>query len=63
MTLYVAIKAIEEGEIGLDDKVIVSNHAASEAPVKLGLRGGQKVRLRYLLSQAVQGSNDGNGNR
>ena len=59
MTLYVAIKAIEEGEIGLDDKVIVSNHAASEAPVKLGLRGGQKVRLRYLLrAAAVQGSND-----
>ena len=51
MTLYVAIKAIEEGEIGLDDKVIISNHAASEAPVKLGLRAGQNVRLRYLLER------------
>ena len=59
MTLYVAFKAIEDGEIGLDDKVIVSNHAASEAPVKLGLRPRQKVRLRYLLrAAAVQGSND-----
>ena len=59
MTLYVAIKAIEEGEIGLDDKVIISNHAASEAPVKLGLRAGQNVRLRYLLrAAAVHGSND-----
>ena len=59
MTLYVAIKAIESGEIGLDDKVLISNHAAAEAPVKLGLRRGQKVRLRYLLrATAVQGSND-----
>ena len=55
MTLYVAFKAIEDGEIGLD-KVIVSNHAASEAPVKLGLRPRQKVRLRYLLRAAVQGN-------
>ena len=39
--------------------MIVSNHAASEAPVKLGLRPRQKVRLRYLLrAAAVQGSND-----
>jgi len=59
MTLYVAIQAIEEGEVGLDDKVIISNHAASEAPVKLGLRAGQNVRLRYLLrAAAVHGSND-----
>ena len=59
MTLYIAFKAIEDGEIGLDDRVIVSNHAASEAPVKLGLRGGQKVKLRYLIrAAAVQGSND-----
>jgi D-alanyl-D-alanine carboxypeptidase len=59
MTLYVAFQAIEDGEIGLDDKVIISNHAAAEAPVKLGLRGGQKVRLRYLIRAAgVEGSND-----
>ena len=59
MTLYVAFQALEDGEIGLDDKVIISNHAAAEAPVKLGLRGGQKARLRYLIRAAgVEGSND-----
>ncbi len=59
MTLYVAFQAIEDGEIGLDDKVIISNHAAAEAPVKLGLRGGQKARLRYLIrATGVEGSND-----
>ena len=49
MTLYVAFQALENGEIGLDDNVIISNHAAAELPVKLGLRGGQKARLRYLI--------------
>ena len=59
MTLYVAFEAVENGEVGLDDRVEISNHAASEPPVKLGLRGGQSVRLRYLVRAAgVHGSND-----
>ena len=52
MTLYVAFEAIENGEVGLDDRVEISNHAASEPPVKLGLRGGQSIRLRYLVRAA-----------
>ena len=59
MTLYVAFEAIENGEIGLDDRVEISNHAAWEAPAKLGLRQGQEIRLRYLLrAVGVQGAND-----
>ena len=42
MTLYVA--TIENGEVGLDDRVKISSHAAWEAP-KLGLRQGQEIRL------------------
>ena len=59
MTLYVAFEAIENGEIDLDDKVEISNHAAWEAPAKLGIRQGQEIRLRYLLrAVGVQGAND-----
>ena len=59
MTLYVAFDAIETGLIGLDDLAKISLKAQSEPPVKLGLREGQTIKLRYLLRAAgVQGAND-----
>lgn len=59
MTLFVAFDAIETGLIGFDDQVRISLKAQSEPPVKLGLREGQRMKLRYLLRAAgVQGAND-----
>nr|WP_093967815.1 D-alanyl-D-alanine carboxypeptidase family protein [Actibacterium lipolyticum] len=59
MTLYVAFEAIEHGEISLDTMVRISKKAASEQPSKLGLRAGQKIKLRYLLrAAAVKSAND-----
>ncbi|MXW87465.1 MAG: D-alanyl-D-alanine carboxypeptidase, partial [Boseongicola sp. SB0667_bin_21] len=59
MTLYVVFDAVERGEIDLDQKVRISRHAANEPPSKLGLRAGQKVRLRYLIrAAAVKSAND-----
>ena len=59
MTLYVVFEAVENGEIGLDDRVKISSHAASEPPSKLGLRAGQHIRLRYLIrAAAVKSAND-----
>ena len=59
MTLYVVFEAVENGEIGLDSLVTVSKHAASEPPSKLGLRAGQKIKLRYLIrAAAVKSAND-----
>ena len=59
MTLYIAFQAIERGEIGLDTEVTISATAAAEPPSKLGLRPGQKIRLRYLLrAAAVKSAND-----
>ncbi|MCZ0812554.1 serine hydrolase [Roseovarius sp. EGI FJ00037] len=59
MTLYVVFEAVENGEIGLDTLVTISTHAASEPPSKLGLRAGQKIRLRYLIrAAAVKSAND-----
>ncbi len=59
MTLYVVFEAVENGEIGLDDLVTVSRFAAAEPPSKLGLRAGQKIKLRYLIrASAVKSAND-----
>ena len=59
MTLYIAFEAIEHGEISLDTKVRISKHAASMPPSKLGLRAGQRIKLRYLIrAAAVKSAND-----
>ncbi|MFN3662022.1 serine hydrolase [Yoonia sp.] len=59
MTLYVVFQAIERGEITLDTEVTVTAQAANEPPSKLGLRVGQKIRLRYLVrASAVRSTND-----
>ena len=59
MTLYVVFDAVERGEISLDTKVKISRKAAAEPPSKLGLKAGQKVKLRYLIrAAAVKSAND-----
>ncbi|MEO0918891.1 MAG: D-alanyl-D-alanine carboxypeptidase family protein, partial [Pseudomonadota bacterium] len=59
MTLYVAFDAVEKGEISLDTMVEISRKAAAEPPSKLGLKAGQKVKLRYLIrAAAVKSAND-----
>ena len=56
ITLYAAFDAIETGLIGLDDPAIISLKAAHEPPVKLGLREGLNLKVRYLLrATGVQG--------
>jgi D-alanyl-D-alanine carboxypeptidase len=59
MTLYIAFQAIERGEISLDTEVTITAQAATEPPSKLGLRTGQRIRLRYLIrAAAVKSAND-----
>lgn len=59
MTLYIAFQAVQRGEISLDTEVTITREAAAEPPSKLGLRSGQKIRLRYLLrAAAVKSAND-----
>lgn len=59
MTLYIAFEAVENGELSMDTLVRVSKNAAAEPPSKLGLRAGQKIKLRYLVrAAAVKSAND-----
>ena len=53
MTLYVVFEAVENGEISLDTRVRISKKAAAEPPSKLGLRSGQRIKLRYLIRAAL----------
>ena len=59
MTLYLVFQAIENGEISLDKVVTISANAASEPPSKLGLRAGQRIKLRFLIrAAAIKSAND-----
>ena len=59
MTLYIAFEAIQRGEISLDTDIRVSRNAASEPPSKLGLKEGQRIKLRYCIrAAAVKSAND-----
>ena len=59
MTLYVVFEAVKRGEIGLDTSVKISKKAAAEPPSKLGLKPGQRIKLRYLIrAAAVKSAND-----
>lgn len=59
MTLYMAFKAVESGQLSLDQKVKISAHAASEPPSRLGLKAGMRVTVRHLIrATAVKSAND-----
>ncbi|WP_040605084.1 D-alanyl-D-alanine carboxypeptidase family protein [Sagittula stellata] len=59
MTLYIVFEAVQNGELTMDTLVTVSKNAAAEPPSKLGLREGQKIKLRYLVrAAAVKSAND-----
>lgn len=59
MTLYLAFTAIERGQIRLDSKILISQHAAGQPPSRLGLKAGQRIELRYLIrAAAVKSAND-----
>ncbi len=59
MTLYIVFEAVKKGELSLDNSVSISKKAASEPPSKLGLKPGQRIKLRYLVrAAAVKSAND-----
>lgn len=59
MTLYVVFQEIQRGRMTLDQRVRISDYAASKPPSKLGLRPGQRISVRYLIrASAVRSAND-----
>jgi D-alanyl-D-alanine carboxypeptidase len=59
MTIYLAFRALHDGRLTLDQQLPVSQHAASMAPTKLGLRAGQTISVRdCLLGMVTKSAND-----
>jgi len=59
MTLFLTAESIDEGKVGLADKVTITPHSASAIPIKIGYKPGEKVSLRELMyASALHSAND-----
>ena len=59
MTIYVAFRAVEAGEIRLDSEILYSSRAAAEPPSKMGFKSGTRIRLDDALRMMmVKSAND-----
>lgn len=59
MTLYLLFEAIEKGVVTLDERLPISDHAASQPPSKLGLRPGQGISVENaILALVTKSAND-----
>lgn len=59
MTLYVALKAVRDGKIGLETAIPASKRAASQPRVKVYIRAGQEVTLDNAIRiMMVKSAND-----
>lgn len=53
MTLYLLFERLDAGKIRLDSQLKVSEHAAEQAPTKLGLRPGQTIAVDDAIKAVV----------
>jgi D-alanyl-D-alanine carboxypeptidase len=59
MTLYLVFEALESGRISLNSRVPVSEHAANQAPSRLGVRAGQTFTVEQgILALVTRSAND-----
>jgi D-alanyl-D-alanine carboxypeptidase (penicillin-binding protein 5/6) len=59
MTMYLTFEALAQGKLSYDDRVLISPHAAAQAPSKVGLRPGQTISVRNAMDAiAVLSAND-----
>jgi D-alanyl-D-alanine carboxypeptidase len=53
MTLYLLFERLDGGKLKLETELPVSEHAAEQAPTKLGLRPGQTIRVEDAIKGLV----------
>lgn len=59
MTLYLTFEALASGRLKLTDRVVVSPHAAAQAPSKLGIAAGQSVSVEDAIqAMCTKSAND-----
>lgn len=59
MTLYLVFEELADGRLKLDDKVVMSQLAASQPPSKLGLKAGESLTVdQAIRALATKSAND-----
>ncbi len=59
MTLYMVFAALDQGRLSLSDTLPVSDYASTMPPSKLGLKPGERIRVRdAILGLVTQSAND-----
>ncbi|MFA5593104.1 MAG: D-alanyl-D-alanine carboxypeptidase family protein [Micavibrio sp.] len=59
MTLLLMFEALESGQVRLNDKIRISQRAASQQPSKIGLSAGSTIRVEdAILSLVTKSAND-----
>jgi len=53
MTLYLLFEQLEMGRLRLDSPLMISQHAAAQAPSKLGLRPGETIEVEHAIKAVV----------
>lgn len=53
MTLYLLFEQIEKGRLRLDSPLMISSHAAAQAPSKLGLQPGETISVENAIKAVV----------
>jgi len=56
MTLYMLFDALKAGDVSLDERLIISRHAASQPPSNLKLRTGSTITVRDAIGALVSKS-------
>jgi len=59
MSIYIAFEELKAGRLTLDSKLVVSPHAAAQAPSKLGLKAGETITVEQaILAMVTKSAND-----
>lgn len=59
MTLYLVFESLEEGRMGLNDRIKMTKRAANQPPSKLGLKIGQTLSVEDAIrALAIKSAND-----
>ena len=53
MTLYLLFEQLEKGRVRLNSPLVISSHAASQAPSKLGLAPGETISVENAIKAVV----------
>jgi D-alanyl-D-alanine carboxypeptidase len=53
MTLYLLFEQLEKGRLRLDSPLMISQHAAAQAPSKLGLEPGETIEVEHAIKAVV----------